>query len=218
MLPCKKRRTTLRESAQHQGNQEEDDVDLQADGKPESDLGSVKDLGSVSLSWSPSRGRAADLEVQAAGIQLGMEDPSLSSRMLTEHTNVAVLEAVDVAVSQEITLASLESSQPVNTHIGKGKLQATSSRRGKKITLRPESVTQEDRGDHPIAKEPFSEEPSEEVKEGGKIRKIFRLYFLCQYQLVIAFVLVIALSAVPLQNSISERGGWLGLELELWCF
>ena len=49
MLPCKKRRTTLTESAQHQGNQEEDDVDLQADGKPESDLGSVKDLGSVSL-------------------------------------------------------------------------------------------------------------------------------------------------------------------------
>nr|XP_025145199.1 GON-4-like protein isoform X8 [Bubalus bubalis] len=31
MLPYKKRRTTLRESAQHQGNQEEDDVDLQAD-------------------------------------------------------------------------------------------------------------------------------------------------------------------------------------------
>uniref|UniRef100_A0A8C0AIC4 GON-4-like protein n=1 Tax=Bos mutus grunniens TaxID=30521 RepID=A0A8C0AIC4_BOSMU len=169
MLPCKKRRTTLTESPQHQGNQEEDDLDLQAAGKPESDLGSVKDLGSVSLSWSPSHGRAADLEVQAAGIQLGMEDPSLSSRMLTEDTNVAVLEAVYVGISQEITLASLESSQPVNTHIGKGKLQATSSRRGKKITLRPGSVTQEDRSDHPIAKEPFSEEPSEEVKaEGGK--------------------------------------------------
>lgn len=168
MLPCKKRRTTLTESPQHQGNQEEDDLDLQAAGKPESDLGSVKDLGSVSLSWSPSHGRAADLEVQAAGIQLGMEDPSLSSRMLTEDTNVAVLEAVDVAISQEITLASLESSQPVNTHIGKGKLQATSSRRGKKITLRPGSVTQEDRGDHPIAKEPFSEEPSEEVKAEGE--------------------------------------------------
>ena len=55
-----------------------------------------------------------------------MEDPSLSSRMLTDSTNVAVLEAVDVAISQEITLPSLESSQPVNTHIGKGKLQATS--------------------------------------------------------------------------------------------
>ena len=180
MLPCKKRRTTLTESPQHQGNQEEDDLDLQAAGKPESDLGSVKDLGSVSLSWSPSHGRAADLEVQAAGIQLGMEDPSLSSRMLTEDTNVAVLEAVDVAISKEITLASLESSQPVNTHIGKGKLQATSSRRGKKITLRPGSVTQEDRSDHPIAKEPFSEEPSEEVKaEGGKTWKIFGLHLPC---------------------------------------
>lgn len=167
MLPCKKRRTTLTESPQHQGNQEEDDLDLQSAVKPESDQ--VKDLGSVSLSWSPSHGRAADLEVQDAGIQLGMEDPSLSSRMLTEDTNVAVLEAVDVAISQGLTLPSLESSQPVNTHLGKGKLQATSSRRGKKITLRPGSATQEDRGDHPIAKESFSEDPSEEVKEeGGK--------------------------------------------------
>ncbi|KAB0386989.1 hypothetical protein FD755_001945 [Muntiacus reevesi] len=166
MLPCKKRRTTLTESPQHQGSQEEDDLDLQSAVKPESDQG--KDLGSVSLSWSPSHGRAADLDVQDAGIQLGMEDPSLSSRMLTDNTNVAVLEAVDVAISQEITLPSLESSQPVNTHIGKGKLQATSSKRGKKITLRPGSVTQEDRGDHPIAKEPFSEEPGEEVKEGGE--------------------------------------------------
>ncbi|CAI9151331.1 unnamed protein product [Rangifer tarandus platyrhynchus] len=165
MLPCKKR-TILTESPQHQGSQEEDDLDLQSAVKPESDQ--VKDLGSVSLSWSPSHGRAADLDVQDAGIQLGMEDPSLSSRMLTDNTNVAVLEAVDVAVSQEITLPSLESSQPVNTHIGKGKLQATSSRRGKKITLRPGSVTQEDRGDHPIAKEPFSEKPSEEVKEEGE--------------------------------------------------
>ena len=216
MLPCKKRRTSLTESPQHQGSQEEDDLDLQSAVKPESDQ--VKDLGSESLSWSLSHGRAADLDVQDAGIQLGMEDPSLSSRMLTDSTNVAVLEAVDVAISQEITLPSLESSQPVNTHIGKGKLQATSSRRGKKITLRPGSVTQEDRGDHPIAKEPFSEEPSEEVKEGGgKTWKIFRLHFLCQYSLVIAFALVIALSAVPLQNSISERGCWLGVELELWC-
>uniref|UniRef100_A0A8C2NDI1 Myb-like domain-containing protein n=1 Tax=Capra hircus TaxID=9925 RepID=A0A8C2NDI1_CAPHI len=132
MLPCKKRRTTLTESPQHQGNQEEDDLDLQSAVKPESDQ--VKDLGSVSLSWSPSHGRAADLEVQDAGIQLGMEDPSLSSRMLTEDTNVAVLEAVDVAISQGLTLPSLESSQPAN-----------SSRRGKKIALRPGSATQEDR-------------------------------------------------------------------------
>ncbi|KAF6074555.1 hypothetical protein HJG60_005749 [Phyllostomus discolor] len=49
------------------------------------------------------------------------------------------------------------------------KLHATGSRRGKKLTLRPKPVTQEDRGDHPITKEPFSGEPSEEVKEeGGK--------------------------------------------------
>lgn len=178
MLPCKKRRTTLTESPQHQGNQEEDDLDLQSAVKPESDQ--VKDLGSMSLSWSPSHGRAADLEVQDAGIQLGMEDPSLSSRMLTEDTNVAVLEAVDVAISQGLTLPSLESSQPVNTHLGKGKLQATSSRRGKKITLRPRSATQEDRGDHPIAKESFSEEPSEEVKEeGGETWKIFGFHLPC---------------------------------------
>ncbi|XP_026950990.1 GON-4-like protein isoform X7 [Sagmatias obliquidens] len=170
MLPCKKRRTTLTESPQHQGNQEEDDLDLESAVKPESDQ--VKDLGSVSVSWGPSYGRAAGLEVQSvqdAGSQLGMEDPSLSSGMLTQDTNTPVVEAVDVAISQGITLPSLESSQPLNIHIGKGKLQATSSRRGKKITLRPGSLAQEDRGDHLIAKEPFSGDPSEEFKEeGGK--------------------------------------------------
>uniref|UniRef100_A0A8C0CHE1 GON-4-like protein n=1 Tax=Balaenoptera musculus TaxID=9771 RepID=A0A8C0CHE1_BALMU len=170
MLPCKKRRTTLTESPQHQGNQEEDDLDLESAVKPESDQ--VKDLGSVSVSWGPSYGRAAGLEVQSvqdAGNQLGMEDPSLSSGMLTQDTNTPVVEAVDVAISQGITLPSLESSQSLNIHIGKGKLQATSSRRGKKIILRPGSVAQEDRGDHLIAKEPFSGDPSEEFKEeGGK--------------------------------------------------
>ncbi|XP_059992551.1 GON-4-like protein isoform X7 [Lagenorhynchus albirostris] len=170
MLPCKKRRTTLTESPQHQGNQEEDDLDLESAVKPESDQ--VKDLGSVSVSWGPSYGRAAGLEVQSvqdAGSQLGMDDPSLSSGMLTQDTNTPVVEAVDVAISQGITVPSLESSQPLNIHIGKGKLQATSSRRGKKITLRPGSLAQEDRGDHLIAKEPFSGDPSEEFKEeGGK--------------------------------------------------
>lgn len=131
MLPCKKRRTTLTESPQHQGNQEEDDLDLQSAVKPESDQ--VKDLGSVSLSWSPSHGRAADLEVQDAGIQLGMEDPSLSSRMLTEDTNVAVLEAVDVAISQGLTLPSLESSQPVNTHLGKVNSRPIAQGEGRKL-------------------------------------------------------------------------------------
>nr|XP_045371904.1 GON-4-like protein [Camelus bactrianus] len=170
MLPCKKRRTTLTDSPQHQGNQEEDDLDLESAVKPE--LDHVKDLGSVSLSWVPSHGRAAGLEVQSvqdAGEQLGVEDPPSDSRVLTQDTNAPVLEAVDLAISQGITLPSLESSQPLNIHIGKGKLQATSSRRGKKIILRPGPFTQEDRDDHPITKEPLSGEPSEEVKEeGGK--------------------------------------------------
>ncbi|XP_072802498.1 GON-4-like protein isoform X4 [Vicugna pacos] len=170
MLPCKKRRTTLTDSPQHQGNQEEDDLDLESAVKPE--LDHVKDLESVSLSWVPSHGRAAGLEVQSvqdAGEQLGVEDPPSDSRVLTQDTNAPVLEAVDLAISQGITLPSLESSQPLNIHIGKGKLQATSSRRGKKIILRPGPFTQEDRDDHPITKEPLSGEPSEEVKEeGGK--------------------------------------------------
>uniref|UniRef100_F6U1U9 Gon-4 like n=1 Tax=Macaca mulatta TaxID=9544 RepID=F6U1U9_MACMU len=170
MLPCKKRRTTVTECLQHKGNQEENNVDLESAVKPESDQ--VKDLRSVSLSWDPSHGRVAGFEVQSvqdAGNQLGMEDTSLSSGMLTQDTNVPILESVDVAISQGITLPSLESFHPLNIHIGKGKLQATGSKRGKKITLRPGPVTQEDRRDHPILKEPFSEEPSEEVKEeGGK--------------------------------------------------
>nr|XP_012418741.1 PREDICTED: GON-4-like protein isoform X2 [Odobenus rosmarus divergens] len=170
MLPCKKRRTTVTESPQHQGNQEEGDLDLESAVKSSSDQ--VKDLGSASLSGSPSHGRAAGLQIESvedAGNQLGVEDPSLSSRVLTQDTNAPVLEAVDVAISQGITLPSLESSQPLNVHIGKGKVQATGSRRGKKMTLRPGLVPQEDRGDHPITKEPFSGEPSEEVKEeGGK--------------------------------------------------
>uniref|UniRef100_A0A5K1VGW2 GON-4-like protein n=1 Tax=Sus scrofa TaxID=9823 RepID=A0A5K1VGW2_PIG len=169
MLPCKKRRTTPTESPQHQGNQEEGDLDLESPVKPESDQ--VKDLGSVSLSWGPNHGRAAGLEVQSvhdAGNLLAMEDPSLSSRVLTQDANAPVLETLDVAISQGITLPSLEASQPLNIHICKGKLQASSSRRGKKITLRPGLVTQEDRGDHPIAKEPFLGEPSEEVKDEGE--------------------------------------------------
>ncbi|XP_035923378.2 GON-4-like protein isoform X2 [Halichoerus grypus] len=170
MLPCKKRRTTVTESPQHQGNREEEDLDLESAVKSSSDQ--VKDLGSASLSGGPSHGRAAGLQiesVQDAGNQLGVEEPSLSSRVLAQDTNAPVLEAADAAISQGITLPSLESSQPLNVHIGKGKVQATGSRRGKKMTLRPGLVPQEDRGDHPITKEPFSGEPSEEVKEeGGK--------------------------------------------------
>uniref|UniRef100_A0A8C0X1F8 GON-4-like protein n=1 Tax=Castor canadensis TaxID=51338 RepID=A0A8C0X1F8_CASCN len=168
MLPCKKRRTTVTESPQHKGNQEEDDLDLESAVKPESDQ--AKDLGS--LSWGPSHGSAVGLEVQSvqdAGDQLGIEDPSMNSRMLTQHTDLPVLEAVDIAISQGITLPSLESSHSLNIQIGKGKLQATASKRGKKIVLRPNLVTQEDRGDQLVIREPFSEEPSEEVKEeGGK--------------------------------------------------
>ncbi|XP_058165831.1 GON-4-like protein isoform X3 [Dasypus novemcinctus] len=169
MLPCKKRRTTATESPQHKGNHEEDDLDLESAVKPESDQ--VKDLNSVSLSWGPSHSRAAGLEIQSlqdARNELGMEDLSLSSRVPPQDTNVPVLEAVDVTISQGITLSSLEASQPFNICIDKGKLQATGSRRGKKIVLRPGPVTLEDRGDHPIIKEPFSDEPSEEFKEEGE--------------------------------------------------
>ncbi|XP_066218333.1 GON-4-like protein isoform X2 [Saccopteryx leptura] len=169
MLPSKKRRTTMTEFSQHQGNQEEDDLDLESAVEPEPDQ--VKDLGSVSLSWGQSHGRSAGLEVQSvqdAENQLGMEDPSLNSGVVTQDTNAPALEAV-VAISKAVTLPSLESSQPLTVHIDKEKLHATGSRRGKKMTLRPKPVTQEDRGDHLITKEPFSGEPSEEVKEeGGK--------------------------------------------------
>ncbi|KAM9686554.1 GON-4-like protein [Trichechus inunguis] len=171
MLPCKKRRTTVTESPQHKGSQEEDDLDLESAVKPESDQ--VKDLGqTVSLSWAPSHDRGAGLEVQSmqdAGNQLGVEEPSSSSRVPTQDTNISILEAVDESFSQGITLSSLEPSQPLNIHIAKGKLQATGSRKGKKIALRPGPVIQEERGDHPFTKETFSGEPSEEVKEeGGK--------------------------------------------------
>lgn len=177
MLPSKKRRTAVTEFPQHQGNLEEDDLDLESAVKPESDQG--KDLGSASLSWGRSHGSAAGLEVESvqdAGNQLGVEDPSLNSRVLTQDTNATVLEVVNVAISKGITLPSLESSQPLNIHIDKEKLHATGSKKGKKTTLRPKPVTQEDRGDHLITKEPFPGEPSEEVKEeGGKIGMVFRL-------------------------------------------
>ncbi|CAK7309638.1 GON-4-like protein [Vulpes lagopus] len=172
MLPCKKRRTTVTESSRDQGNQEEEDLDLESAIKPSSDQ--VKDLGSASLSGGPSHGRVAGLQVESlqdASNQLCVEDPSLSSlssRILTQDTSAPVLEAVDAAISQGITLPSLESSQPLHAHVGKGKVQAPGARRGKKITLRPGPVSQEDRGDHSITKEPFSGEPGEEVKEEGE--------------------------------------------------
>ncbi|XP_019566658.2 GON-4-like protein isoform X1 [Rhinolophus sinicus] len=170
MLPSKKRRTAVTESPHHQGNQEGDDLAPESAVKPDSDQ--VKDLGSVSVSWGPSHGRAAGLEVQsvpAAGQQLGVDGPSLSSRELSQDTSALVPEAVDAATSKGLTVPSSESSQPLATHMGKENLQATGSRRGKKVTLRPKAVTQEDRGDRPMTKEPFAGEASEEVKEeGGK--------------------------------------------------
>ncbi|XP_022346856.1 GON-4-like protein isoform X5 [Enhydra lutris kenyoni] len=170
MLPCKKRRTTVTESPQHQGSQEGEDPDLESVVKSSSDQ--VKDWGSASPSGGPSHGRAAGLQVESvqdAGSQLAVEAPCLSSRGLTQDTDAPVLEAVDAAISQGLTLPSLETSQPLHVHIGKGKVQTAGSRRGKKITLRPGLVPQEDRGGHPLPKEPFSGELSEEVKEeGGK--------------------------------------------------
>lgn len=202
MLPSKKRRTSETEFPQHQGNLEEEDLDLESAVQPESDQ--VKDLGSVSLAWGRSHGSAAGLEVepvQDAGNQLGVEDPSLSSRVLTQDTSAAVLEAVNVAISTGIALPSLESSQPLNVHIDKEKLHAPGSKRGKKMTLRPKTVTQEDGGDHLTSKEPFSGEPSEDVKEeGGKLCMVL-LCFSCQ-RFGIVFAFATALLSVPLQNSV----------------
>lgn len=168
MLPCKKRRTTVTENSQDKSSQEEDNLDQESAVKQESDQ--VTDFGSVPLSWGPSHGRAVGVEVhsvQNAGNQPGVEVPSLSSRILTQDANLPSLEAADEAISQGITLTSLESSHSPNVHIGKGKLQATASKRGKKVVLRPGLVTQEDRGDLPVMKKLFSGDPSEEVKEGG---------------------------------------------------
>ncbi|XP_008852241.1 GON-4-like protein isoform X2 [Nannospalax galili] len=163
MLPCKKRRTTVTESMQQKEGQEGDGLDLDT-------ADQVKDSGSVS--WYQSNDSAVCPEVhslQDAENQLSMEDPSSSSKMLTQHTNFPVLEAVDVAISQGITLPSLESSPSLNMNIGKGRLQATASQRGKKIVLKPGPVTKEDRSDHPVIEEPSSGGLSEEVKrEGGK--------------------------------------------------
>lgn len=54
--------------------------------------------------------------------------------MLTEDTNVAVLEAVDVAISQGLTLPSLESSQPRIPTLVKENSRPLAQGEGKKIT------------------------------------------------------------------------------------
>lgn len=187
----------MTESPQHQGSQEGEDPDLESVVKSSSDQ--VTDWGSASPSGGLSHGRAASLEVasvQVVGSPLAGQDSCLSSRGLTQDTDAPVLEAVDAAICQGLPLPSLETSQPLHVHVGRGKVQAAGSRRGKKITLRPGLVPQEDRGDHPPPKEPFSGEPSEEVKEeGGRIRTAV-------FPLTQRFAPI--LPAVPLRGSVSD--------------
>ncbi|XP_052036060.1 GON-4-like protein isoform X3 [Apodemus sylvaticus] len=168
MLPSKKRRTSVTESAQQQDDQEGDDLDLEAAVKPDTDQ--LPDCGSESLSWGQSHDSAVCPEVHSMqdvdNHQLSMEGPPFSSKMLTQQ-NLAVLEAVDVAVSQDIPLPSLESSHSLPVHTDKGRLQASASRKGKKIVFTPGQVTREDQGDHPAPEEPPSGEPAGEAKAGG---------------------------------------------------
>ncbi|XP_036045311.1 GON-4-like protein isoform X2 [Onychomys torridus] len=172
MLPCKKRRATVTASVQQGGDQEGDDLQLESAVKPESDQ--LKDLGSESLSWCPGHESAVRPELHSVHdveSQLSMEDPSLSSKVLTQHGNLPVLEVVDVAIPQEITLPSLESSHSLSVHIDKGGLQGTGSKKAKKTAFQPGLITREDRGDHPVIEEPPLGEPGEEVKaEGGKLQ------------------------------------------------
>ncbi|XP_027248976.1 GON-4-like protein isoform X5 [Cricetulus griseus] len=171
MLPCKKRRATVTESVHQQDSQEGDDLDLESSVKPESVQ--LKGLASESLSWDQHHESAVCPEVDSSHDvenQLSVEDPSLRPKMLTQHGNPPVLEAVDGAIAQEIALPSLESSHSLTVHMDKERLQATASRKGKKIVFPPGLVTREDQGDHPVMEEPPSGEPGEEVMaEGGKL-------------------------------------------------
>lgn len=171
MLPCKKRRSTVPESPQHKGQQEEVDVDLES--AVNLDSAQVRELQSVSLCWGPSPDRRAGPEVacvQDAGRQAAAEDAPLSARTLTQDTHFPVLDGVDVDMAQGITLPALESFPSLDMHMGKGKFQTAGSRRAKRVSLSPGSVTVEDRGDRLSKKETFSEESSSEEgkEEGGK--------------------------------------------------
>lgn len=189
MLPCKKRRATVTESVQQGDDQEGDDLDLESAVKPESDQ--LKDLGSESLSWGPGHESAVCPELHSmhdVENQLSMEDPSLSSKMLTQHGNLPVLEAVGVAIPQDITLPSLESSHSLTVHIDQGRLPAMGSKKVKKTAFQPGLMTREDQGDHPVVVEPPSGEPGEEVKaEGGKGERSW-LLFPCPSRLSISGV------------------------------
>ena len=171
MLPCKKRRLSVTESSQQQDDQEGDDLDLEAAVKPDTDQ--LPDSASESLSWGQSQDSAVcpeGLSMQDGDDQLRAEGLSLNSKMLAQHVNLAVLEAVDVAVSQEIPLPSLESSHSLPVHVDKGRLQVSASKKGKRVVFTPGQVTREDRGDHPVPEEPPSGEPAEEAKtEGGEL-------------------------------------------------
>ncbi|XP_072493920.1 GON-4-like protein isoform X3 [Notamacropus eugenii] len=178
MLPCKKRRTTLISSPQHKDSQEETHLDLESATTPEPDQ--ITDLGTVSLPWGLSHVRTPGLDVQPmqdAGDHTHKEDPS-APRLLAQDTDVAILEAIDVSNTQEINLPSLESSQPCNITVTKGKIQGTCLRRGKRIALRPGPAP---RDDHPNLKESSSsteacekinsESEEQDGEEGEKRRR-----------------------------------------------
>lgn len=187
MLPCKKRRTSVTESAQQQDGQEGDDLDLEAAVKPDTDQ--LPDCGSESLSWGQSHDSAVCPDVhsmQDVDNQLSVEDPSFSSKMLTQHANLAVLEGVDVAMSQDIPLPSLESSHSLPVHTDKGRLQASASRKGKKIVFTPGQVTREDQENHPAPEEPPSGEPAGEAKAGEGKDERPGLLFLFLFMLTIS--------------------------------
>ncbi|XP_031230286.1 GON-4-like protein isoform X5 [Mastomys coucha] len=173
MLPCKKRRTSVAESVGQQDGQEGDDLDLEAAANPDTDQ--LPDFGSEALSWVQGQDSAVCPEahsMQDGDNQLGADGPSLSSKMITQHVNLAVLEDDDVAMSQEIPLPSLESSHSLPVHTDKGRLQASASRKGKKIVFMPGQVTREDQEDHLVLpEEPPLGEPAEETKtEGGELQ------------------------------------------------
>ncbi|XP_051054652.1 GON-4-like protein isoform X26 [Phodopus roborovskii] len=169
MLPCKKRRAAVTESAHQQDDQEGDDLDLEPAVKPESVQ--LKDLGSEPLSWGQHRESTVCPEVDSShdiADQLSLEGPSLRPQVLTQHGNLPVLEAVDVAISQESDLPSSESSHSLAIQVDKERHQAAASRKGKEIVFPPLLVTREDLGDHPVVEEPPSGELDEEAKAEGE--------------------------------------------------
>lgn len=199
MVPSKKRRTAVTESPQHQGTQEEGGRDLESAGPPGSEQ--VDGLGSSSL----LQGLEAP-SVQDAARPLGVAAPSVSSALLAQDAGARVPEAVGAAIPEGSALASPESSRPRDTHPGKENLQAAGAKRGKKMTLRPRPVPQEDRSDPPVAKEPFPGEPSEEVQEEGELRRVIRLRF-CPG---LPWPLPSPLHPLPLRAT-SGLGDWLGV-------